>query len=219
MRPPQLVLASASPRRQALLFALGVQFISSPADLDESPSRNELPVHLARRLATAKAVQVATRFPADHLILASDTVVARHRRVFGKPVSAEEATMFLTVLGGRWHRVITAIALAQNGAVQVASLTARVALVSWSQEQIRAYVASGDPYDKAGGYAVQNDEYRPVLALRGCRCSVMGLPIALLATELIARGYPDVRDPETTCPFGAIRATCWRDRAAGETSG
>src|SRR5438552_3310728 len=156
-----LVLASASPRRRDLLTRLGLRFEVRAAEVDETPGTGEGPEELAGRLASAKAARVAALEPGG-LVLGADTIVARRRRMFGKPSDADSAAAMLRELAGRGHRVISGVALASGIQLVSTTLTSRVRLRAFSDDDIDAYVATGDPLDKAGAYAVQNELFRPV---------------------------------------------------------
>lgn len=187
-----LVLASTSPRRRALLTRLGLEFEVIPADIPETPRPRETPAGLAERLALAKASAVAARLgpTPDALVIGSDTVVALGRRALGKPESPRAAVAMLEALRGRWHRVITGLAVVDPGSGRALTRveTTRVHLRPFTDEEIREYVASGDPMDKAGAYAIQNDVFHPVDAIVGCRSNVIGLPLCLLAQMLAEFG-------------------------------
>jgi septum formation protein len=170
-----------------------------PADVDEAPLPGELPERLALRLAESKAARVAVQRP-DAVVVAADTVVARGRRLYGKPADRVEAVAMLSELAGRGHRVITGVAVAGSGGVRSAALTSQVWLQKWTPEQIELYVESGDPMDKAGAYAVQNEQFRPVERLSGCRCNVVGLPMGLLVALLAEVGVR--ADAASACPYG-----------------
>lgn len=183
-----LVLASGSPRRRALLATLGHPFTAVPADIDETPLPGESATHLAERLARAKAIAVSERLPpeSDALVIGSDTVVARGRRLLGKPSTPAEAVTMLEALRGRWHRVVSGVAIVDHrtGRIVSGTETTRVRLRPLTDEEIRRYVASGDPMDKAGAYAIQNAEFHPVAAIVGNRDNVVGLPLGLLVKLL-----------------------------------
>jgi septum formation protein len=189
--PPKLVLASASPRRQALLKALVPVFRILEAAVDETPRAGEDPRGLARRLALAKARAGALKTEPGSLVLGADTVVALGGAVLGKPGSMAEARDFLARLRDRRHDVITALALvsAADGASWQAEEVTAVWLRAYGQDEVEAYLASGDPFDKAGGYAIQHGDFRPVARLVGSATNVVGLPLARTAWLLGRAGW------------------------------
>jgi septum formation protein len=199
-----LVLASASPRRQALLAALGVPFVVDGADVDEEPRVGEGPVALAVRLSQAKAQAVASRRP-DATVLAADTVVALDGDVLGKPAHADEAVEMLRALRGRAHRVYTAVALVHHGRLAMGLAASEVTMRAYSDEEIAAYVASGDPLDKAGAYAIQNPDFMPVIAWRGCYTSIMGLPLGVVSDLLRWAGVPVAVPAASVCQQLGVR--------------
>jgi septum formation protein len=199
MREPRLVLASASPRRRDLLSAVGLRFGVEPADLDERALPGESPAAQAARLARAKALAVARRCSGDPgcVVLAADTLVVVDSRVLGKPADAREAQSHLASLCGRTHRVITAVAVMRADAERPreALVESEVALRKASPDEIRAYVETGEPLDKAGAYALQGEGRRFVERVVGSESNVIGLPLeetlALLRAEgVIARSAP-----------------------------
>ncbi|MGE3303863.1 MAG: nucleoside triphosphate pyrophosphatase [Hyphomonadaceae bacterium] len=185
---PGLVLASASPRRVALLRQIGLAPTETlPADIDETPHAGETPRALALRLARAKAEAVAA-LRADHVVLAADTVVACGRRVLPKAETEAEARRCLGLLSGRSHRVITAVAVAQGGGVRVRAGEARVRFRRLLDADIEAYVAGGEWRGKAGGYAVQGCAGAFVLSIAGSYSAIVGLPLYETAHMLRAAG-------------------------------
>jgi septum formation protein len=182
-----LVLASASPRRQALLTTLGLSFDVAHADIDEAVQPGEAPLPYARRLALAKARAVAAR-AGDALVLGADTTVVLDGTALGKPSSPEEATAVLRRLRDRRHDVVTALALvdAATGAVWSTEDVTGVWMRPYTDDEIAAYVATGDPMDKAGAYAIQHAGFRPVARLQGSETNVIGLPLARVR-ELLQR--------------------------------
>ncbi|NIM48298.1 MAG: septum formation inhibitor Maf [Gemmatimonadales bacterium] len=185
-----IVLASSSPRRQRLLDMLGIPHLVDPAQVEECRQPGESPKAMAVRLATEKARCVALRH-SDNPVLAADTVVVVDDRVLGKPAGPAEAEEMLGHLAGRDHRVITAVALALPGAEVLHRCdVTRVWFRSLSPALIRAYVATGEPLDKAGSYGVQG--YGAVLVERveGDFFGVMGLPLRLVVELLEAAGQP-----------------------------
>lgn len=183
---PALVLASASPRRRQLLGLLGVPFAVSAVDLDETPRPGEAPDALAARLARAKAHQAARAHP-DRAVLAADTVVALGTELLGKPADAAEARAMLRLLRGRPHRVLTGLAVVRDRRLVWEGLTeTAVWMRAYADEEVERYIASGRPFDKAGGYGIQDVDFRPVARITGCYPNVVGLPLCETARALEA---------------------------------
>ncbi len=175
-----LVLASASPRRQKLLRNAGIAFEVQPANIPEEPLHGEAPEQFARRLARGKALAVSRVRPADD-VLGSDTIVVVGDETLGKPVHASDAIRMLQKLSGRTHRVITAVCLTRaNRYEDTRSETTEVVMGNISAEEIQAYVASGEPMDKAGAYAIQGMASRWISRIDGCYFNVVGLPVSLV---------------------------------------
>lgn len=183
------ILASASPRRRALLALAGYSFVVQVADVDESRVTVPDPAHNSLETARLKAYAAAERLEqtsgAGHgrpLILAADTTVALGSEMLGKPADAEAAWRMLVALRGRAHTVHTGMVLldASSGQEATAVHTAVVTMRPYSKADMEAYIASGDPFDKAGAYAIQHPGFRPVAALDGCFLGVMGLSICQL---------------------------------------
>lgn len=183
---PPIVLASASPRRRELFTALGVEFTIDPADLDERSAERD-PVRLAEALALSKAQAVAARHP-DAVVIGSDTVVALDDRLLGKPEAAAEARAMLRALRGRTHRVVTGVAVVRGSQAAVAHALTTVTMRAYTDAEIEAFIASGSPFDKAGGYASQDPVFAPTARLEGCACGVVGLPLWTLRTLLGTAG-------------------------------
>jgi len=184
-----LFLASGSPRRRAFLTDLGLDFRIQSADIDETPLPGELPVPLATRLAQGKARAVADRLREGGergVVLAADTVVALDDQLLGKPVDAAEARHMLAAMRGRTHQVVTALCALEieSGQEETRISTADVTMRLYSNEEIEAYIESGDPFDKAGGYAIQNTTFAPVEGWSGSYTSIMGLPLEEVAPLL-----------------------------------
>jgi septum formation protein len=175
------VLASASPRRRDLLAAAGLRFEVVPPEVDERARPGEAPAQLAERLAREKALEVATRLGREprRVVLGSDTLVVLEERVLGKPADAEEAVRWLSLLAGRVHRVLTGIAAVESDTLRVRSrhVESRVQMRSADLDEIRAYVATGEPLDKAGAYAIQGRGGRFVRHVEGSASNVIGLPV------------------------------------------
>lgn len=174
----RLILASASPRRRELLARLGLEFDVRPVDIDEDPGRSRNPEIVARRLAREKA-EAARLVDEKSPILAADTVVAFERALLGKPHDAEEAMRVLQLLRGQTHEVVTAVAVmpeGRRGPIARHPVT-RVTIREYSDEEIAASIARGGPFDKAGAYAIQDQELHPVERYDGCYCNVVGLSL------------------------------------------
>ncbi|MDB5597421.1 MAG: maf protein [Hyphomicrobiales bacterium] len=194
---PKLVLASASPRRLALLQQIGVEPDALvPADLDETPRRNELPRTLAARLAREKAEAAAALVKANPdlegaYVLAADTVVAVGRRILPKCELTEEAAACMRLLSGRAHRVYTGVSLVTpRGAVRHKLVESRLRFKRLSEGEIEAYLASGEWRGKAGGYAIQGIAGGFVVKLIGSYPNVVGLPLYETMSLLAGEGYP-----------------------------
>jgi septum formation protein len=185
-----LVLASASPRRLDLLRQIGiVPDAVDPADIDETPRRDELPAALAVRLATEKAQAVAPRHPGA-FVLGADTVVACGRRMLPKTADEAAARACLELLSGRRHRVNGGVALVTpQGRLATRAVVTRVAFKRLSAAEIGAYLASGEWHDKAGGYAIQGRAAAFVRWLAGSYSNVVGLPLYETAQLLAGRGW------------------------------
>ena len=177
MQRPDLVLASASPRRIELLALIGITPDRiDPADIDETPERDETPSRLAVRLARSKAEVVAARSPGA-VVLAADTVVAVGRRLLEKPADEAEATKFLTLLSGRNHRVFTGVAVAAGDKILSRVVDTRVSFKVLSPQEIKTYVEGSDWRGKAGGYGIQGPAGAFVTRIVGSYPAVMGLPL------------------------------------------
>jgi septum formation protein len=204
-----LILASASPRRQELLRNAGIPFEVQPADIDETPKDGEAPHECARRLAREKALVVFPSRP-HHYILGADTIVVVDGTILGKPCDAADAARMLRLLSGRTHEVITGVCLAgpvasgqspvvsktetqtaqlqgsthevrtENRELSTASATTLVTMSDLSDDEIREYVSTGEPLDKAGAYAIQGMASRWIPRIEGDYCNVVGLPVALV---------------------------------------
>ena len=176
-----LILASASPRRRELLERAAVAFEVRPANIPERREPGEPPALFARRLALAKARAVARRAGVSppRLVLGADTIVVIDAEVLGKPTNAEHAVELLSRLVGRTHRVITAVAVIESAsqAARHAVVESTVSMRPASAEEVRAYVATGEPLDKAGAYAVQGIGRRFVDNIEGSESNVIGLPM------------------------------------------
>ncbi len=188
---PALVLASASPRRLDLLRQIGLEPDAvDPAEIDETPLAAETARLMARRLARAKAAAAAARHP-DAFVLAADTVVAVGRRLLGKPADEAQARRMLTLLSGRAHRVLSAVAAAApSGRIGARLSETRVRFKRLTAAEIGDYLASGEWDGKAGGYGVQGRAGAFVVALNGSYTGVVGLPLYETRSLLVGLGYP-----------------------------
>lgn len=180
MTRPPLLLASASPRRLELLRALGLEPLVRPADVDETLRPGEDPHDAAERLARAKAVAVAEGAPAGAVVLAADTIVVLDGEALGKPRDDDDARRMLRALRGRGHDVVTGVALARDGILVSGRETTEVLFAPMTDEEVDAYVASGEPSDKAGAYALQGLGGLFVERITGTPSNVIGLPFRLV---------------------------------------
>ena len=204
-----LVLASASPRRRELLAQVGFRFEVRPASIVEDPFPGEDPIVYVTRLAREKAEAVFREFGEEGgmageetaggqsplAVLGADTTVTLDREILGKPLDAADAARMLRLLSGRTHRVITGVAIATVKGVAVAAEATAVRFLTLSDEEIEAYVASGEPMDKAGAYAIQGRAARWIPRIEGCYFNVVGLPLALVCSMLHSCGV-------SLCPDG-----------------
>jgi septum formation protein len=193
-----LVLASASPRRRALLAQVGYRFEVHPAQIPEDPLPGEDPIVYVTRLAREKAEKVfrdraaAGSEPEKSLVvLGADTTVTLDNAILGKPEDAADAARMLRLLSGRTHRVITGVAVVTADATEVAAEATAVRFLTLSDAEIAEYVASGEPMDKAGAYAIQGRAARWIPRIEGCYFNVMGLPLALVCSLLEPCGVSD----------------------------
>jgi septum formation protein len=179
--PAPLVLASASPRRSDLLHRAGIRFEVCPAGIPEIEQPGETPVAFAQRLAHSKALAVAERIGASppRMVLGADTIVVLDGDVLGKPRDSDHALELLERLTGREHSVVTAVALVASDTLQLwqAAVTSRVEMRAVERDELIAYVATDEPLDKAGGYAVQGGARSFVTRIHGSETNVIGLPL------------------------------------------
>ena len=195
MRP--LILASASPRRRQLLALAGWAFTVATADIDETPLTDEAPAEFVSRLSRGKAQAVAARLvqpPAEPpVIVACDTTVVLDNRLLNKPADAAEARAMLTALRDRTHQVLTGLAVLDTatGGLHGEVVVSNVPMRAYTDAEMDAYIASGDPLDKAGAYAIQHPGFQPVErgAFNQCFANVMGLPLCHLLRCLRAHGF------------------------------
>lgn len=191
-----LILVSGSPRRRQLLALLGLNFSVRVSEVDESPQPGESPVEYVCRLARLKA---STYPDGNGLVVAADTTVADGMDILGKPRDAAEASQMLRRLRGRAHQVHTALTLQQGRQSWTEVCTTEVLMRNYDDAEIAAYIASGDPLDKAGAYAIQHPSFRPVAAIRGCYASVVGLPLCHFVLLLRKVGQRPPEDVPARC--------------------
>ncbi len=189
----RLILASSSPRRRELLAGLGLRFEIIKPDIDESRRAAEDLVEYAERLSREKAEAVArTLDETPALVISADTIAMDGGELLGKPADGADARRMLWMLRGREHAVVTAFTLYRAGDVpRVITRHARTAVEmrAFSEAEIDAYVATGDPLDKAGAYGIQNEEFRPVARIEGSYSNVVGLPLEALKAALGDFGF------------------------------
>ena len=194
-----LVLASASPRRRELLAQVGYRFRVHPVHIPEDPLPGEDPIVYVTRLAREKAEaafrELTTSSPKPEkneqsiVVLGADTTVTLDNAILGKPEDAADAARILRLLSGRTHRVITGVALVTAKGAEVAAEATAVRFLTLSEAEIAAYVATGEPMDKAGAYAIQGRAARWIPRIEGCYFNVMGLPLALVCSLLDSCQY------------------------------
>ena len=189
----RLILASGSPRRAEILQSVGLPFIVLSSAVDETPIPGETAQEMVRRLAAAKAELVAQRAVGPAIIVAADTVVTLDNTVFGKPRTTEDARQMLEKLAGRTHSVITGVALIRLPDVERREFheITHVQFGPLDDEEITRYLASGEPFDKAGAYAIQGRAGRYITRIEGCYYNVVGLPLARLCAALAELGWTE----------------------------
>ncbi len=173
-----LVLASSSPRRSELLNSLDVAFEVLPANINEATITGEGPVAYVRRLSLGKALAVQKLVAASRIVLAADSTVDVDGDILGKPVDAAEARSMLWRMSNRWHRVHTAVTVAQGSRAETICVSTRVEFRELSADEVEWYVETGEPFDKAGGYGLQGRAAGFICAVDGSPTNVVGLPLA-----------------------------------------
>jgi len=179
-----LILASASPRRRELLASLGVDFRVIVPEVDETPLPGEKPRAFAERLAEEKACAV----DAEGILIAADTIVVQGDAILGKPTDITHACEMLSGLSGKAHEVVTGVCVKSSARIVVFSVVTKVIFRDLNQTEIDAYVASGDPMDKAGAYAIQGGAAHMVRSINGSYTNVVGLPLCELHEALLSFG-------------------------------
>lgn len=214
--PLPLLLASASPRRRQIISTLGLPFTVgvSPTNEEALEQTYQGPrAGLAQWLAAHKALMMLMQpGAAHHLVVAADTTVLLDDKILGKPHDAAHAYEILSALRGRWHQVVTGVVVGFycDGHIQLrgASCTTDVLMRSYSDEEIEAYIASGDPLDKAGAYAIQNTSFQPTAQINGCYLNVVGLPLCTLVTLLADFKVSPLTTQTLLCPQHTANFNC-----------
>jgi len=197
-----LLLASNSPRRRQLLALGNWKFITAVSDVDETQLAGESPKDYVLRLAQAKALAVVDQAQGqDLIIIGSDTTVVDADSILGKPTDGKDAARMLNQLRGHTHQVYTGVAFyrVRDGKMLTELCVTDVPMRAYTDEEIAAYVQTGDPLDKAGAYAIQHPEFQPVESMRGCYASVMGLPMCHVARTLQSLDAPPLANVPTAC--------------------
>lgn len=196
-----LILASGSPRRRKLLALAGWQFQVVPTNLDESPTMHETPQEYVIRLALEKARSLTGRYSPEAVVLAADTAGILGDEILGKPADTAEATAMLLRLRDRTHQVITGLAAIRAGTDvwRVNWCITEVKMRKYNAAEVEAYVASGDPLDKAGAYAIQHPGFDPVESIEGCYANVVGLPLCHLPALLAPFGLQATQEKTIGC--------------------
>jgi septum formation protein len=189
-----IVLASTSPRRRELMTRLGLEFESVAVEVDESPRPGETPEVLVRRLSHAK-VETGVRADPESIVVAADTVVSIDGTILGKPADEQDAVRMLKMLRARPHVVFTGLAVARATRLEQYLATTTVWMRDYPDDEIAAYVATGDPLDKAAAYAIQHAVFHPVARIEGCHANVMGLPLCRVYLGLKEFGV-EIQEPE-----------------------
>lgn len=189
MHEPTLILASSSPRRRELLGELGVTFRVIKPEIDETQHKGESPAAYVQRLSREKAQAVRRTLDAGAAVLAADTVVIEASgEILGKPADADEARDMLLRLRGQVHRVCTAFTLLSESSAITRIVCTEVQMRDYDDDEISAYIATGDPFDKAGGYAIQHEGFNPVARIEGSYTNVVGLPVEAVKEALAEAG-------------------------------
>jgi septum formation protein len=188
-----LILASGSPRRAQILHDAGISFSVLSSAVDETIYPGETPQQLVQRLADAKAELVAARSVGPAILIAADTVIALDGQILGKPRSTDEARRMLELFSGRTHSVITGVSLTRLPEMERRQFieTTLVTFAPLTRDEISRYLATEEPYDKAGAYAIQGRAGRYIPRIEGCYFNVVGLPLARLVAALRELGWSE----------------------------
>ena len=187
----RIVLASASPRRLELLAKLGKPFDVRPAGTEESVTPGTTPVQAIQQIARQKATAVAAADKSEMLVIGADTAIILGDEIVGKPCDREDALRMLRQLRGKTHQVVTGLAVVEtpSGNCAVSQVTTAVSMSFYTDREMEEYVSSGEPYDKAGAYAIQGAGGELVESIQGCYLNVVGLPLCELSRMLSAVGF------------------------------
>ncbi|MCJ8341046.1 MAG: Maf family nucleotide pyrophosphatase [Pseudomonadales bacterium] len=185
-----LVLASSSPRRKKILIDLGVSFEAQGADIDESLRSGELATDYVQRLAREKCQRILSLSARDITVLGSDTSVVIGQQILGKPESEQQAVDMLMSLSGKWHTVMTAVALVNRDKLRQIVVSSEVEFCQLDEQMCRSYWMTGEPADKAGSYAIQGVGARFVKQIRGSYSAIVGLPVVETADLLLEFNIP-----------------------------
>ena len=210
---PNIVLASESQRRREIIQALDAAVEIVPSGIDEPPpGREESAEEYVANTALGKARAVASNGHSEALVIGADTSVVLEGKILGKPVDEAEARVMLMVLRGRSHRVVTGVTVSRDGMSASSVTSSDVAMREYSDTEMETYIESGEPFDKAGGYAIQDGVFAPVSALTGCYLNVVGFPLCEVVRLMSEVGVdvklkPEWRAPErcpSDCPVRVV---------------
>jgi len=221
-----LILATSSPRRKQLLKSIGWDFLSIAPEIDEEVIEGESPEEFTMRMARAKSqAALGSRWTIGDFILAADTAVIdpglgrnsradRNQMILGKPTTADEAKEMLTRLRGRTHQVCTSITILDpvGGTIREATELSTVKMRYYTIDEINEYISSCDPFDKAGGYAIQHPTFQPVQKVTGCYPNVVGLPVCQVMRFAVEFGHNQNLNEMESCSKSDI--PCWIYRRA-----
>jgi septum formation protein len=196
-----LILASQSPRRKQLLEWTGWSFEIIPASNVENVRPGEAPLDYVRRMSSEKAAAIVSQIKGNGIVLAADTVVVLDGKILGKPESNDQANEFLRELRGKIHFVSTSIFIEdpETKGIEQEICTSQVKMREYTEREMQTYIATGDPQDKAGAYAVQHKGFHPVQNFRGCLANVMGLPLCHLVRTMAKLGVYPPQDVPFAC--------------------
>jgi len=214
---PSVILGSASPRRRELLQLLGIDFDTRVAGIDEREDGDSSPLELVCRLSRDKGMAVSAQVE-SRIVISSDTIVVLDGQVLGKPADAEDARTMLRALRDRDHQVISAFTIIDqiSGAELTDYVDTQVTMRNYTEEEIGAYIETGDPMDKAGAYAIQHPGFHPVSWIHGCYASVMGFPLCHLFRHLSHHNRIEMRHPVAPCEeFTGYHCTFYQQALSG----